>query len=92
MSYNEKMKNVADSWLRGKHIGKMSIFCRPLKIYYCVGLTDSYNLAAQVNKVIIMTCSSDIVQLAQMSFFSKSTYRTGQCVMRRSMFYIRSVH
>ena len=73
MSYNEKMNNVADRWLKGRHIGKMSIYYRPLKIYYCVELTDSYNLVAQVNKVIIMTYNSDVVQLAQMSFFSKST-------------------
>ena len=44
------MNNIADSWLKGRHTDKMSIYCRPGKIYYCTELTDSYSLAAQRNK------------------------------------------
>ena len=55
------MNNVGESWLKGRHIDKTSINSRPVKICYCIDLTDSYNLTAQGNKYN----NSDI---AQMSF------------------------
>ena len=59
-SYKDKMNDVRGSWLKGSHIGKMSIYSRPGKIYYCTGLTDFYSLAAQGNR-----CNNyDIVQMS----------------------------
>ena len=54
------MNDVRGSWLKGSHIGKMSIYSRPGKIYYCTGLTDFYSLAAQGNR----SNNYDIVQMS----------------------------